>query len=102
MTSKAHNSESLLNRKTPKHHPRGSSTSTVRESFARHIEDTRFPRATDVVEIDGPDDTATLGDLARRLWSCGWILPHDCCDVLEIPSGSTYAKAARLILSESR
>lgn len=31
------------------------------------------------------------------LWNCTDILPGDCCDILEIPAGSTYAQAVRLI-----
>ena len=34
--------------------------------------------------------------LAGRLWNCTDILPSQYCSLLELPSGSTYAMAARV------
>jgi hypothetical protein len=38
-----------------------------------------------------------LSWLSGQLWNCTDVLPSDVCGELEIPQGSTYAQAARLI-----
>jgi hypothetical protein len=40
-----------------------------------------------------------IADL-KSLTECGDILPHRICEVLCIPSGSTYAQAAQLLLKQ--
>jgi hypothetical protein len=45
------------------------------------------------------DDHEQLYRLAGRLWSCTDIMPGWDCEHLDLPRGSTYAQAARLIRS---
>ena len=39
----------------------------------------------------------TLRWLLGQLWNCSDILPGDKCDDLGLPSGSSYAQAARTL-----
>ncbi len=52
-------------------------------------------------------DTVTIDDEARplkwllgQLWNCSDILPGSDCDALNLPTGSTYAIAARKLVAE--
>ena len=47
--------------------------------------------------LDASDDTS-LRDLARHLRSCTNILPSTTCVLLGLPSGSTYAVGARVVI----
>jgi hypothetical protein len=45
------------------------------------------------------DDYAALRGLSADLRNCGDILPSTVCAALGLPRGSTYAKAARTIVT---
>ncbi len=39
--------------------------------------------------------------LAGRLWNCTDTMPGNCCALLDLPAGSTYAQAARRLRAVS-
>ena len=41
------------------------------------------------------EDGLSADQLCGQVWQCTDILPRDFCEVIDIPSGSTYAQAAR-------
>jgi hypothetical protein len=53
-----------------------------------------------MVEVD--DIQRSIEWLCGQLWNCSDIMPGEDCDAIELPQGSTYAKAARKILWERK
>ncbi len=53
---------------------------------------------TDDPNIEVDDTQRSVEWLCGQLWNCSDIMPGEDCDSIELPRGSTYAKAARMIL----
>lgn len=56
-----------------------------------HIRD----QFSELIEDGAPYDPATVRALTGRLWNCTDILPAQLCTYLDLPTGSTYARASR-------
>lgn len=64
----------------------------LRELFVRLV-DCEIEGDDDMPEIDGRKRTVDW--LYGQLWNCTDTIPGDCCSLLEMPAGSTYAQAVR-------
>jgi len=79
----------------------------LREAFWLYVEDLESGKeiddkeflSKDIQEIFWDEKKRTVGWLLGQLWNCTDIMPSEGCLELELPQGSTYARAARLIKS---
>jgi hypothetical protein len=72
-----------------KHIRNGHASTHLRHSFQEFL---------DCGDPTTPDDLA----LTENLLNCTDILPAGYCDLLDIPKGSDYGLAARIIVAEAR
>lgn len=69
----------------------------LRDGFQEYL-DFDGPPADFRVEHNGRDYGIVW--LLGKLWTCTDILPWSYCDQLDIPAGSTYARAAQMMKAE--
>ncbi|MCA1840852.1 MAG: hypothetical protein ABR507_11420 [Actinomycetota bacterium] len=68
------------------------------ESKERHL----YPYNEIVYDVGDKNDEWQLTRLLGKLWKCTEVMPNNLCDRLDIEHGSTYAKAAQMILARGR
>ena len=87
-------SDLLASLKTPQRG--GHAPGYLRDAFLEWLEGERG----DVVDVD--EKPQTLRWLIGQLWHCTDVLPGWACDELDIPLGSTYAKAVQAVAGDLR
>lgn len=61
-----------------------------------------FPYNEIVMNVGDPSEEWPLTRLLGKLWRCTDPMPKDLCERLDLPEGSTYARAAQGILAAGR
>ena len=69
----------------------------LREAFGDYLDS---DCEADVVLVD--DEEWPVAKLCGKLWRCTDVLPGAYCGDLDIPQGSTYAQAVRVVLTQIR
>ena len=67
----------------------------LRDAFQEWVEEEDQEKNTVIID----DAEKPLQWLCGQLWNCTDVLPNGDCSLLDIPSGSTYAQAARWVLN---
>ena len=73
----------------------------LREAFEDYLElenpfNQPYSLTKKVVVADwGKEKKVSLNWLLGQLWNCTDTLPGDCCSILDIPPGSSFAQAVR-------
>ena len=65
----------------------------LRDAFLEWTEE----QEGDTVVVGLYEEEKPLAWILGQLWNCTDILPGDCCNDLDLPSGSTYARAVRAV-----
>ncbi len=61
-----------------------------------------YPYAELVFDVGERNEEWPLPKLLGKLWRCTQVMSEDLCDRLNVPYGSTYARAAQGILAQGR
>ena len=70
----------------------------LREAFQDAIAwDGELAKTVVIDDVGIDEEERSLGWLAGQLWNCTDVLPGIECLALDIPLGSTYARAARIV-----
>ncbi len=67
----------------------------LRDAFQEWVEEEDQEKNTVIID----DEEKPLLWLCGQLWNCTDVLPGPDCYMLDVPCGSTYAQAARLVLN---
>ncbi|HVF12456.1 MAG TPA: hypothetical protein VNA87_05150 [Actinomycetota bacterium] len=72
------------------------------EGWGWETERAFFPYKEIVIDVGPDNEDWPLTKLLGKLWRCSDHLPKDMCERLDLPEGSSYARAAQAIMARGR
>ena len=73
----------------------------LREGFQVYLEKLDEGSPPNKLRIGYGRRLVSLNWLLGQLWNCTDVMPGECCQILDMDQGSTYAQAVRKVKSES-
>jgi len=74
----------------------------LREGFAHYLEMLEEGRPPKRLRIGYWNRSVSLVWLLGQLWNCTDVMPQECCQILDMDQGSTFAQAVRKVKAESQ